>query len=71
VTGYCHERGGSRVIWLGAREHKNPDKLMEMGKPLKIGKAYTDNSAYYERFPSEVLVVTKKTRKRQKGNVCR
>jgi insertion element IS1 protein InsB len=42
-------------------EHKNLDKLPELLKPLKPGKAYTDgNYAYYERFSPEVLTVMKK-----------
>jgi insertion element IS1 protein InsB len=42
-------------------EHKNPDKLLELLKPLKLGTVYTDgNYAYYERFSPEVLTVTKK-----------
>jgi IS1 family transposase len=35
--------------------------LLELLSPLKIGKVYTDgNDAYYERFDSETLVVSKK-----------
>jgi insertion element IS1 protein InsB len=47
------------LLWDG--EYKNPDKLLELLKPLKLGKVYTDgNYAYYERFSPEVLTVTKK-----------
>jgi insertion element IS1 protein InsB len=49
------------AFWFGTREHKNLDTLLELLRPLKIGRVYTyGNYAYYERFPSEVLVVTKK-----------
>jgi insertion element IS1 protein InsB len=55
----------ARAFWFGTREHKNLDKLMEMLEPLKIGKVYTDGKyAYYERFSSEVLTVTKKNRQK-------
>jgi insertion element IS1 protein InsB len=57
----------ARAFWFGRREHKNLDKLMELLEPLKIGKVYTDgNYAYYERFSSEVLTVTKKNRQKIK-----
>lgn len=26
------------AFWFGTREHKNPDKLMELLEPLKIGR---------------------------------
>jgi insertion element IS1 protein InsB len=40
---------------------KNLDTLLELLSPLKIGRVCTDgNYAYYERFPLEALVVTKK-----------
>jgi insertion element IS1 protein InsB len=56
-----HETGVAVAFWFGRREHKNLDKLLELLRPLKIGKVYTDgNYTYYERFSSEVLVVTKK-----------
>jgi insertion element IS1 protein InsB len=46
---------------FGTGEHKNLDKLLELLKPLSIGDVYTDgNYAYYERFPSEVMTVSKK-----------
>jgi IS1 family transposase len=62
----------ARAFWFGTRKHKNLDKLIEMGKPLKTGKVYTDgNYTYYERLSSEVLDVTKKNCKEQKGNICR
>ena len=49
------------AFWFGSLEHKNLDKLMELLSPLNIGRVYTDgNYAYYERFSTEVLVVTKK-----------
>jgi insertion element IS1 protein InsB len=60
-----HESGEVTAFWFGTREHKNLDKLMEMREPLKIGKVHTDgNHAYYERFSSEVLRVTKKHRQK-------
>ncbi|MDR2070913.1 MAG: IS1 family transposase [Treponema sp.] len=35
--------------------------LVELQRPLNIGKVYTDgNYAYYESYSSEVLVITKK-----------
>jgi insertion element IS1 protein InsB len=56
-----HHSGEGIAFWFGTREHENPDKLLELLEPLKIGKVYTDgNYAYYERFSSEVLTVTKK-----------
>ena len=56
-----HESGEVIAFWFGTREHKNLDKLLELLIPLNIGKVYTDgNYAYYERFSSEALVVTKK-----------
>ncbi|MDR3114664.1 MAG: IS1 family transposase, partial [Treponema sp.] len=52
-------------FWFGRREHGNLDKLLELLKPLNLGKVYTDgNYAYYERFTPEVLVVTKKNRQK-------
>jgi insertion element IS1 protein InsB len=37
------------------------DHLLELLKPLNLGKVYTDgNYAYYERFSPNVLTVTKK-----------
>ena len=66
-----HGTGGVIAFWFGTREHKNLDKLPELLKPLNLGKVYTDgNYAYYERFSSEVLVVTKKTLKKLNGNIC-
>jgi insertion element IS1 protein InsB len=56
-----HETGEAAAYWFGTGEHKNPDTLLELLRPLKRGKVYTDgNYAYYERFTSEVLAVTKK-----------
>jgi insertion element IS1 protein InsB len=56
-----HESGEVIAFWFGTGEHKNLDKPLKLLRPLKIGKVYTDgNYAYYERFSSEVLVVTKK-----------
>jgi IS1 family transposase len=55
-----------RAFWFGTREHKNLDRLLELIKAFNIGKVYTDgNYAYYERFSSEVLEVTKKRQKRK------
>jgi hypothetical protein len=59
--GVDHETGEAVAFWFGTREHKNPDKLLKLLEPLKLGKVYTDgNYAYYERFSPEVLTVTKK-----------
>jgi insertion element IS1 protein InsB len=56
-----HDTGEVLAYWFGRRGHKNLDTLLELLRPLKIGKVYTDgNYAYYERFKPEVLVVTKK-----------
>ncbi|MDR0639044.1 MAG: IS1 family transposase [Spirochaetaceae bacterium] len=45
----------------GTREHKNPDKLLELPATLNMGKVYAGgNYVHYERFSSEVLIVTKK-----------
>jgi IS1 family transposase len=56
-----HESGEAVAFWFVTREHKNPDKLLELLKPLTIGKEYADgNYAYYERFFSKVLTITKK-----------
>jgi IS1 family transposase len=32
------ESGEVAAFWFGTREHKNPDKLMELLEPLKIGR---------------------------------
>jgi insertion element IS1 protein InsB len=59
------ESGEEKAFWFGRGEHKNLDTLLELLEPLTLGKVYTDgNYAYYERFSSEVLTVTKQ--KRQK-----
>ena len=56
-----HDTGEVVAYWFGTREHKNLDKLIELLSSLQIGKVYTDgNYAYYERFDSDTLVVTKK-----------
>jgi insertion element IS1 protein InsB len=56
-----HETGEVIAFWFGTMEHKNLDKLLELLRPLNIGKVYTDgNYAYYERFLPEILVVTNK-----------
>jgi IS1 family transposase len=56
-----HESGEVIAFWFGRREHENLDRLLELLKPLNLGKVYTDgNYAYYERFSPEVLTVTKK-----------
>jgi insertion element IS1 protein InsB len=56
-----HDTGEAVAFWFGTREHNNLDKLLELLSPLELGKVYTDgNYAYYERFDSETLVVTKK-----------
>jgi insertion element IS1 protein InsB len=55
-----HGSGEVIAFWFGTREHENLDTLLELLKPLTIGKVYTDgNYAYYERFSPEVLIVTK------------
>jgi hypothetical protein len=42
------------------KEHKNPDKLLKLLEPPKLGKVYTDgNYAYYECFSPVFLTVTK------------
>jgi IS1 family transposase len=63
-----HDTGEVAAFWFGTWEHKNLDKFVELLRPLKIGKVYTDgNYGYYDRFLSEVLVVTKKnTQKHRK-----
>jgi insertion element IS1 protein InsB len=56
-----HESGEVIAFWFGTREHCNLDKLQELLSPLKIGKVYVDgNYAYFERFSSKVLVVSKR-----------
>ncbi|MDR0583810.1 MAG: IS1 family transposase [Treponema sp.] len=56
-----HESGEVIAFWFGAGEHKNLDKPLELLIPHNIGKVYADgNYAYYERFSSAILVVTKK-----------
>jgi hypothetical protein len=35
-----HETGETVAFWFGTREHKNPDKLLELLEPLKLGKVY-------------------------------
>jgi IS1 family transposase len=70
--GVDHESGEAIASWFGTREHKNPDKLLELLEPLKHGKVYTDgNYAYYERFSPEVPTVTKKnTQKIERKHVA-
>jgi insertion element IS1 protein InsB len=64
-----HESSEAIAFWFGRREHGNLDKLLELLKPLNLGKVYTDgNYAYYERFSSEVLVVMKKNRQKIERN---
>jgi insertion element IS1 protein InsB len=64
-----HESGETIAFWFGTREHEHLDKLLELLKPLNLGKVYTDgNYAYYERFSSEVLVVTKKNTQKIERN---
>jgi insertion element IS1 protein InsB len=56
-----HEHGEGIAFWFGRREHENLDTLLELHKPLTIGKVYIDgNYAYYDRFSPGVLVVMKK-----------
>ncbi|GHU48251.1 hypothetical protein FACS1894200_04950 [Spirochaetia bacterium] len=56
-----HETGAVVAFWFGSREHKNLDKLIELLSPLQIGKVYADgNYAYFDRFDSDTLVVSKK-----------
>jgi insertion element IS1 protein InsB len=56
-----HGNGEVIAFWFGTGEHENLGKLPGLLKPLNIGDVYTDgNYAYYERFPSEVLAVSKK-----------
>ena len=48
-------------VWFGTREHTNLDALKQLLSPLNIGTVDTDgNYAYFERFASAVLVVSKK-----------
>jgi insertion element IS1 protein InsB len=56
-----HETGEAIDFRFGTREHGNLDRLLELLKPLDTGHVYTDgNYAYYERFSTEVLTITKK-----------
>jgi insertion element IS1 protein InsB len=56
-----HDTGEVIAFWFGTREHGNLDKLLELLSPLNIGTVYSDgNYAYYERFGSSKLVVSKK-----------
>jgi insertion element IS1 protein InsB len=56
-----HDTGEVIAFWFGTREHCNLDKLLALLSPLSLGKVYTDgNYAYFERFSSEVLVVSKR-----------
>ena len=70
MRSFYHDK--SHQIWLwweidhdtgevfGTREHKNLDKLKELLAPLTMGTVCSDgNYAYFERFASEVLVVSK------------
>jgi len=60
-----HDSGEAIAFWFGTREHNNLDKLLELLAPLTLGKVYTDgNYAYFERFSSEVLVVSKRNTQR-------
>jgi insertion element IS1 protein InsB len=56
-----HDTGEVIAYWFGTREHNNLDKLLELLSPLDIDKVYSDgNYAYFERFSSDALVVSKK-----------
>jgi insertion element IS1 protein InsB len=56
-----HDSGEVIAYWFGTREHSSLDKLNELLSGLSIGKVYTDgNYAYFTRFSSEILVVSKK-----------
>ena len=60
-----HDSGEVISFWFGTREHGNLDTLLELLPPLTLGTVYTDgNYAYFERFPSEVLVVSKRNTQR-------
>jgi IS1 family transposase len=62
-----HGSGEVIAFWFGTREHKHLDELLELLKPLTRGKVYTEGTyAYYERFSSEVVIVTKKYPKDRK-----
>jgi IS1 family transposase len=53
-----HETGEAVAFWLETKEYENLDALLES---LNWGSVYTDGTcAYYERFSSDVLRVTKK-----------
>jgi insertion element IS1 protein InsB len=56
-----HDTGEVITYWFGTREHSSLDKLKELLSVLTIGKVYADgNYAYFSRFSSEVLVVSKR-----------
>jgi IS1 family transposase len=64
-----HETGTVIAFWFGTREHENVHKLLELIKPFNRGNGYTDgNYAYYERFSSEGLTVTKRHRQKIERN---
>ena len=55
-----HDTGVVIGYWFGTREHDNLDTLLELLSPLPIGRVYADgNTAYSDRFSSDVLVVSK------------
>jgi insertion element IS1 protein InsB len=55
-----YDSGVVMAFWFGTRKHSQLDNLLVLLAPLTLGKVYTDgNYAYFERFSSEVLVVSK------------
>ena len=56
-----HKSGEPLAFHFGTREHRNPDPLLELLKPFKITKVYTDeNLAYAPRIPHGVVHKTGK-----------
>jgi IS1 family transposase len=56
-----HEADTVIAFWFGRREHGNLNKLLELIERFNRGNGDPDgNYAYYRRFSSEVLTMTKK-----------
>ena len=54
---------------FGTREHKYLDELLELLKPFKIDKVYSDdNFAYHDKISSDILVTGKKNTQKIERN---
>ena len=56
-----HQTNTPIAFVFGTREYKVLDELLELLKPYKINKIYTDNNfAYSKKIPEDILVIGKK-----------